>query len=111
MPRKKRQLDVTLDGGSEDGLDGGGVSTIDVSQLGDDAGGSVTADVLLERARQFIQLNAEIHELSAQTKAVRKSLKAVEEALLQGMVVSKTERLECDGQTIHRSKKLQLTAE
>lgn len=111
MPRRKRAFDVTLDAdggaGGGDGSNSGDDVQVDTSEW---TGGN-SADALLERAREFIQLNRELNEVNTQVKALRKSLKSVEQSLLAGMLTTKTEQLECDGVTIVRTKKLQLNAE
>ena len=112
MPRRKRAFDVTLD--AADGGGGGGDengSGDDIQVDGSEWTGGDSADALLARAREFIQLNRELNEVNTQVKALRKSLKSVEQSLLAGMLNTKTEQIECDGVTIVRTKKLQLNAE
>lgn len=69
-----------------------------------------TSEVLLERAREFIQLNRDINELNSQLKVIRKTAKSVEQSLLHGMILSKTEEVECDGVSICRTKNLKISS-
>jgi hypothetical protein len=104
MPRR-RAIEVTResDADMEDGVE---------EQLDASFGGEMpTSEVLLERAREFIQLNREITEINAQLKLVRKSLKGIEQSLINGMVLTKTEQVECEGVVISRSKTLKITTD
>lgn len=105
MPRRKRPFDVSLDAVAADG------SGDEIVVDGSEWTGGDSADALLARAREFIQINRELNEVNTQVKALRKSLKSVEQTLLSGMLATKTEQVECDGITIVRTKKLQLNAE
>lgn len=109
MPRRKRQFEATLADEHDEGDAGG--SGDDAQVDGCEWVGANSANALLERAREFIQLNRELNEVNTQVKALRKSLKSVEQSLLSGMLNTKTEQVECDGVTIVRTKKLQLNAE
>lgn len=104
MPRR-RGLEIERQ--EEDDNDMG----VEVEQVGAYGGELPTSEVLLERAREFIQLNREINELNAQLKVIRKSVKGVEQSLINGMVLTKTEQLECEGVTIVRSKALKITSD
>lgn len=103
MPRRK-QLEVTRedpDGGS---MDDGEVNVDELHSV-------PTSEVLVERAREFIHLNRDINELNSQLKLIRKSVKAAEQSLFNGMLLTKTEQLEVDGVTIYRTKNLKMSSE
>ena len=104
MPRRK-QLEVSRE--DPDGMmdDEGG--EIDVSDLHS----IPTSEVLVERAREFINLNRDINELNSQLKLVRKSVKSAEQSLLNGMLLTKTEEVEVDGVKIFRTKSLKISSE
>lgn len=104
MPRR-RGLDIQRQEEDDDEMG------VEVEQVDTYGGELPTSEVLLERAREFIQLNREINELNAQLKVIRKSLKGVEQSLINGMVLTKTEQLECEGVTIVRSKALKITSD
>lgn len=104
MPRRK-QLDVTRE--DPDGMMEDEEGEIDVHELH-----SVpTSEVLMERAREFINLNRDINELNSQLKLVRKSVKSAEQSLLNGMLLTKTEEVEVDGVKIFRTKNLKISSE
>jgi hypothetical protein len=96
------------------------VSREDADGMMDEEGGHIdvdelhnvpTSEVLLERAREFINLNRDINELNSQLKLVRKSVKAAEQSLFNGMLLTKTEDLEVDGVKIFRTKNLKMSSE
>lgn len=107
MPRRK-QIEVTReDPDNMMGDDGDDDGRIHVDELH-----SVpTSEVLIERAREFINLNRDINELNSQLKLIRKTVKAAEQSLFNGMLLSKTEQLEVDGVTIYRTKSLKISSE
>lgn len=70
-----------------------------------------TDDVLRARAREYLDYTQQIKELGAQVAVLRKNLKGVEKALINGMIQLDREELEIDGAKIIRTKKLQLTDE
>lgn len=81
------------------------------SEMGSEAGSAVSLDVLRLKAREWLDLTAQIKELGAQTALLRKSLKEVEKSLYNGMALSHVEEVEIDGQKISRIKKLKLAGE
>lgn len=85
----------------------GGIADSDISE----AGSTVSLDVLRLKAREWLDLTAQIKELGAQTALLRKSLKDVEKSLYNGMALSHVEEVEIDGQKISRIKKLKLAGE
>ena len=107
MPRRK-QLEVTREdpdgNGMDDGEDGQNVNIDDLHNV-------PTSEVLMERAREFIHLNRDINELNSQLKLIRKSVKAAEQSLFNGMLLTKTEQVEVDGVTIYRTKNLKMSSE
>ena len=68
-------------------------------------------DVLRARAREWLDYTQQIKELGAQVAVLRKNLKSVEKALINGMIQLEREEVEIDGAKITRTKKLQLTDE
>lgn len=92
----------------EDSQSGGEVNE---SELMSEAGTVVSLDVLRLKAREWLDLTAQIKELGAQTALLRKSLKEVEKSLYSGMALSHVEEVEIDGQKISRIKKLKLSGE
>lgn len=68
-------------------------------------------EVLRARGREWLDYTQQIKELGAQVAVLRKNLKSVEKALLNGMILLDREQLEIDGVKIARTKKLQLTDE
>ena len=92
----------------EDSQSGGEVND---SELMSEAGTVVSLDVLRLKAREWLDLTAQIKELGAQTALLRKSLKEVEKSLYSGMALSHVEEVEIDGQKISRIKKLKLSGE
>ena len=83
----------------------------DSEMVGSEAGSAVSLDVLRLKAREWLDLTAQIKELGAQTALLRKSLKEVEKSLYNGMALSHVEEVEIDGQKISRIKKLKLAGE
>jgi hypothetical protein len=67
--------------------------------------------VLRARAREWLDYTQQIKELGAQVAVLRKNLKSVEKALINGMIQLEREEVEIDGAKITRTKKLQLTDE
>jgi hypothetical protein len=107
MPRRK-QLEVTRE-------DPDGMNSMDDGEDGNvqvqDLHSVPTSEVLVERAREFIHLNRDINELNSQLKLIRKSVKAAEQSLFNGMMLTKTEQLKVDGVTIYRTKNLKISSE
>ena len=68
-------------------------------------------DLLRERGREYLDLNQQIKDLGAQTAVLRKSLKNIEKALFNGMLLSGLEELEIEGVKISRIRKLQTKEE
>lgn len=66
-------------------------------------------EVLRARAREWLDYTQQIKELGAQVAVLRKNLKSVEKALINGMILLDREELDIDGAKITRTKKLQLT--
>ncbi len=84
-------------------LDGGGAPAAADAAAAEEV---PTSEVLLARAREYFDLNAQIKDLGAQVSVLRKSLKGVEKALLNGMLLNNMEEVDVDGLKIYRARKL-----
>jgi hypothetical protein len=93
---------------SDNDNDGGDTEMTGSSFSGAPSGPAPSEEVLRARAREWLDYTQQIKELGAQVAVLRKNLKGVEKALLNGMILLDREELEVDGVKLGRTKKLQL---
>lgn len=106
MPRRSNAAASVASHVDSDNDDGGDTEMISSAAP---SGPPPSDEVLRARAREWLDYSQQIKELGAQVAVLRKNLKSVEKALINGMILLDREELEVDGAKISRTKKLQLT--